>query len=265
MIDIEKIDFSELDRPEILEFLFYPRPELGGVPALENATDFLIPVNGEDQIAARFHWSGKHHPTVLFFHGNGEIVSDYDDMAVLYNSLDINFMPVDYRGYGRSTGIPTITAMMRDCHVAFDFAVNWLDSNGYLGKILVMGRSLGSASALELASHYPNKIAGLIVESGFASMEGLYERLSIASTIPDEKKKGLSNVSKISGFKNPTLVIHAEFDHIIPFSAGQDLFNAAGANDKKLLKIPGADHNNIFYKGREAYFEAIKALIAKAI
>jgi len=264
MIDISTIDYSELDRPEILGSLFYPQPEFGATPGADNVEDLTIPVEDGHQIGARLHTSGSDKPTILFFHGNGETVSDYDDMGSLYNSLGINFLPVDYRGYGRSSGTPTITAMMRDCHMIFDFVRRWLMDNDYAGPLLVMGRSMGSASALELAAHYPGDISGLIVESGFASMEGLYERLSIADTIPEEKKLGLSNVRKIAGFPRPTLIIHAEYDHIIPFAAGQDLYDAAGATEKTLLKIPGANHNDIFFRGREAYLDAVTGLVAKA-
>jgi len=263
MIDVTTIDFSELDRPEILHTLFYPQPDFSPTVDSGNPQDLMIPVEDGYQIGARLHTAGRGKPTMLFFHGNGEIVSDYDDMGVLYNSLGINFLPVDYRGYGHSTGVPTITAMMRDCHFAFDYACNFLKEAGYIGKVLVMGRSMGSASALELVAHYPDAIAGLIVESGFASMEGLYERLGISDNIPAGKKSGLSNVSKIAGFTKPTLIIHAEYDHIIPFSAGQDLYEAAGAPDKSLLKIPGADHNDIFYRGRDAYLDAIVDLTAR--
>ena len=107
-------------------------------------------------------------PNVLFFHGNGEIVADYNDLGPLYISNGLNFMPVDYRGYGRSTGRPTVAAMMMDCHSIFEFTKRWLRDNGYTGRFIVMGRSLGSAPALELASHYKDQIDGLIVESGFA-------------------------------------------------------------------------------------------------
>lgn len=263
MIDISTIDYSELDRPEILDFLFYPRSEFGETPGADNIEDFMIPVDCDNQIGARFHTSDKDKPTILFFHGNGEIVSDYDDMGSLYNSLEINFLPVDYRGYGRSSGSPSITAMMRDCHMTLDFVRDWLNSNAYTGSLVVMGRSMGSAPALELAAHYTAAISGLIIESGFTSMEGLYERIGIADTVPENKKKGLSNVDKITRFDQPTLIIHAEYDHIIPFSAGQELFDAAGAIDKTLLKIPGANHNDIFYRGREAYLDAVVTFIGK--
>lgn len=63
-------------------------------------------------------------------------------------------------------------------------------------KLIVMGRSLDSDSAPELAAHYEKHIDGLIIESGFAAKEGLYERLGIAGTIPDHKKEGLNNICK---------------------------------------------------------------------
>ena len=263
MIDVMTIDFSELDRPEILHTLFYPRPDLSPTIYAGNPQDLMIPVQDGHRIGARMHAADKGKPTILFFHGNGEIVSDYDDMGGLYSGLGINFLPVDYRGYGHSTGVPTVTAMMRDCHFALDYARSFLKDAGYAGKLLVMGRSMGSASALELAAHYPDAIAGLIVESGFASMEALYERLGISASIPPDKKNGLSNVSKISGFRKPTLIIHAEHDRIIPFAAGQELYEASGAPDKSLLRVPGADHNDIFYKGQDAYLNAIVDLITR--
>jgi len=263
MIDISTIDYSELDRPEVLSSLFFPRSEFGETTTADNIDDMLIPVDENNRVGARLHTSNKADPTILFFHGNGEIVSDYDDMGPLYVSLGINFMPVDYRGYERSSGTPTITSMMRDCHVELDFVQKWLTKENYIGPLIVMGRSLGSASALELAGHYGEIVDGLIIESGFASMEGLYQRLGIYDSIPEIKRKGLSNVDKITVFKKPTLIIHAEHDHIIPFSAGEELYDAAGANDKAFLKVAGANHNDIFFRGRIEYMEAVSKLVEK--
>ena len=67
----------------------------------------LIPVEKDEVVGGRFHMAEKSAPNILFFHGNGEIVADYDDMGPLYNRMNISFLPVDYRGYGRSTGKPT--------------------------------------------------------------------------------------------------------------------------------------------------------------
>lgn len=205
---------------------------------------------------------GQHHqPVILFFHGNGEIVADYDDIAPLFNRLGVSFIAADYRGYGCSDGYPTVAAMMADCHVLFDFICQWLQEERFSGPLMVMGRSLGSASALELAATHGEHIDGLIIESGFARTQPLLRLLGIdPQRIGFSEPEGFINRDKIRAFTGPTLIIHAEFDHIIPFGDGQALFDASGATDKVLLKIPGANHNDIFMRGMDAYLSAIAKL-----
>jgi alpha-beta hydrolase superfamily lysophospholipase len=264
MVDISKIDYSALDRPEILMFLFHPRPEWGG-GTRQGVEDILIPVEKDTVVGARFHVAEKRAPTILFFHGNGEIVADYDDMGPLYTRMGINFLPVDYRGYGRSTGKPTITAMMQDCHGVFNFLQNWISEKGHSGPFFLMGRSLGSASALELAAHYKDRIAGLIIESGFAYASPLLRLLGVnTEALGFTEEEGFRNVDKIRAFTKPTLVIHAERDHIIPFSEGQVLYEACQSPDKTMLMIPGANHNDIFLRGISQYMEAVKGLVGSA-
>jgi len=265
MIDISKIDYSVLDRPEILMFLFHPRPEWGSPRPGPSAEDVLIQVEKDVVVGARFHLAGKEAPNILFFHGNGEIVADYDDMGLLYLDKGINFLPVDYRGYGRSSGKPTITAMMRDSHVIFDYVQVWLKQTGHTGPFIVMGRSLGSASALELSTHYGDQIAGLIIESGFAYARPLLQLLGInMEALGIKEEEGFRNIDKITTFDKPTLIIHAENDHIISFTEGQALYDASPAPDKRLLKIPEANHNDIFLRGMREYMEAVKGLTEKA-
>ena len=265
MIDISQIDYSFLDRQEILMFLFHPRPEWGTSDPRTPAQDVLIPVEKDVAVGGRFHMKEKSAPTILFFHGNGEIVADYDEMGPLYNRMNINFLPVDYRGYGRSTGKPSITAMMRDCHVIFNFSKKWLKENGYTGPFILMGRSLGSASVLELAHHYKNEISGLVVESGFAYAGPLLQLLGVnTDTLGFKEEDGFRNIDKIRAFDRPTLIIHAEKDHIIPFSDGQALYDTCQSNDKTFLKIPRANHNDIFLRGLSEYMAGVKALVEKA-
>ncbi|MDY6880485.1 MAG: alpha/beta hydrolase [Thermodesulfobacteriota bacterium] len=264
MIDISDIDFSALDLPEILGFLFHPRPEFGASSSKGDWQDLLIPVETDVVVGARFHLAVNSAPTILFFHGNGEIVADYNDLGTIYKQMEVNFLPVDYRGYGRSTGRPTITAMMRDCHVIFDFVKKQLKENGCSGPLIVMGRSLGSASALEIAFHYKSEIDALIIESGFAYLAPLFRLLGVdLAALGIKEVKDFQNADKIRTFDKPTLVIHAEKDHIIPFSDGQALYEACGAKDKSFLEIPGANHNDIFLRGMSEYMAAVKDLALK--
>ncbi|MGD1152404.1 MAG: alpha/beta hydrolase [Syntrophales bacterium] len=265
MIDISKVDYSSFDSPMISASLFYPRPEWGACADDETVESIVIPVEKDVVIGARLHMAGAAAATILFFHGNGEIVADYDDLGIVYTDMGINFLPVDYRGYGRSTGRPTVTAIMRDSHTVFSYIKGWLKEKRYTGPIIVMGRSLGSAPALELAFHYRDEIDGLIIDSGFAyagPLLGLFGINMQALGISEEQ--GFRNLDKMRSFDKPTLVIHAEFDHIIPFSEGRLLFEASPSRYKKFLKIPGANHNDIFSHGMSAYLESVKWLVGKS-
>ena len=258
-------DYAALDVPEVLLRLFHPRPESALFNPPTSAQELLIPVAPGVSIGGRFYAAGAEAPTLLFFHGNGEIVSDYEDLGPRYARQGLNFFPVDYRGYGRSTGTPTVTAMMRDCQVIFAFAQEWLDQKGFSGPLLVMGRSLGSASALELAARHQDRLDGLIVESGFAYAGPLLQLLGLdVQALGFTEETGFRNVDKIRQWQKPLLIIHAEFDHIIPFAEGQALYEACPSPEKTFLKVAGANHNDILTVGFAAYLEAVVRLGAVA-
>lgn len=255
-------DYSLLDRPEILSFLFYPRREMPGAPSEQSGQNLDIPLDDGAMLGARFHHAGRAAPSILFFHGNGEIASDYDDIGPLFTTMGINFLVVDYRGYGRSTGSPTVTNLMADGHEALSFTQGWLKEKGYGGQLVLMGRSLGSAPALELAASHRESFTGLIIESGFAYMMPLLRLMGInPEGLGISEEDGCRNLEKIRTVTIPTLMIHAQFDHIIPFSDGAALHEASAAKEKRLLMIPGANHNDIFLKGFGEYMKTVKGFV----
>jgi fermentation-respiration switch protein FrsA (DUF1100 family) len=71
------------------------------------------------------------------------------------------------------------------------------------------------------------------------------------------------NLLKIQVFHKPTLIIHAQYDHIIALSEGKALYEACPARDKKLLAVAGANHNDIFFAGMDGYLKAIEWLVAQ--
>jgi len=262
MATFRRVNYSVLDRPEVLMALFHPRPEAATMGGAGTGLDLLIPVEDDLRVGARFHIENNTCPNILFFHGNGEIVSDYDDLGPMYNQLDINFIPVDYRGYGRSNGEPSVASMMKDCHTILTFVRQWLQKNEHSGPLIVMGRSLGSASALELAWSRKTEIDALIIESGFALATPLLRLLGInVETIGFKEEMGFNNIDKIQSFEKPALIIHAEYDHIIPFSDGQSLYDASPASHKRLIRIPGANHNDILFRGISEYMGGIQKLV----
>jgi pimeloyl-ACP methyl ester carboxylesterase len=255
-----------LDRPEVLAILFYPRREVG-VPRLTAGTHSVrIPVADGVEVGGRVFAAGANAPVILYFHGNGEIAADYDSIAPWYTRIGLTLFVIDYRGYGRSDGAPTASALIEDAWTCYGKAREVLGALQLAPRdVYVMGRSLGSAAALEIASRARDGIKGLIIESGFAYTFALIERigfLQVADAL--EQRDGFGNLDKIARVTAPTLIIHGERDWLIPIADAELLFEASLAKDKTLLRVPGAGHNDLMLVGRGAYFEAIAKICGTA-
>jgi len=257
-----------LDHPDIAGNLFHPRKE-SDAKLPPNALELWTPVAESVSVNTRLHLTDADRPHLLFFHGNGEIASDYDDIGPVYNQFGLNFLVSDYRGYGRSEGEPSASAMLADAHGVFSHIRRWMEENRRNGPLWVMGRSLGSAPALELAGHYPEACRGLIIESGFAYTLDLLSRIGVP-TGPYPKETGTDaeidriNRDKIARYPGPTLIIHAEQDGIIPLAHGKALYQASAAAVKDLRVIAGADHNTIFLIAGKSYFTLISHFVSQA-
>lgn len=218
--------------------IFFPRRDPYPEPTVPNAVNHFVQVEEGVRLGCRFYVAGKDCPSLLYFHGNGETVGDYDYTAPLYQERRINLLVADYRGYGISDGTPTRDNVLSDAHLVFASVRELLARDGYADKLFVMGRSLGSGPAVELAVHYQGLVKGLIIESGSA--------------------RGFSNAEKMRSVKIPLLVIHGQYDEMIPPEQGRLLYWAADTSDKAMLVIAEAGHNDLMLIGMQAYFQAIQ-------
>jgi pimeloyl-ACP methyl ester carboxylesterase len=251
-------EFPKLDQPVVLQHLFHPRKDLDSRPP-SGAVDYDIRVEEGVEIGCRFYVAQAGDPNILYFHGNGEIVSDHDKIGPLYNQYGLSLLVADYRGYGRSGGEPTVTSVIQDAHVIYRETKRWLKDQGRDSPLLLMGRSLGSASVLELGVSWQREVGGLIIESGFAWAVPVLQALGLNTNALDITEADcLGHVEKIKKFKKPTLIIHAQYDQLIPLSHAETLFAHSGAEVKKLEVIPGAGHNTVLTCAGMRYFEMIK-------
>ncbi|WP_456386530.1 alpha/beta hydrolase [Desulfolithobacter sp.] len=254
---------NPLDSPEILNILFHPRT-CEKTPIPPGATDIPVKMDDEATIGCRLFSAGLEAPTILFFHGNGEIVADYDEIGPRYVEAGMNFLITDYRGYGWSTGTPTASTLLDDAHTLYHFLGTWLKDQGYTDQLFIMGRSLGSACAIELASCYNDEIKGLIIDSGFAETLPLARSLGLdleAMGIGEEET--FNNGGKIESVTRPTFILHGQQDDLIPLWQAQKLHANCGARSKELQIVPGADHNSLIAVGGIYYFNAIKTFVDK--
>jgi pimeloyl-ACP methyl ester carboxylesterase len=143
-----------------------------------------------------------------------------------------------------------------------DYVGKWLSDHGYANPIVAMGRSLGSASALHVASARGERVAGLIVDSGFSDALELIQRLGLrlpTGVTPEDTL--IRQVEKMRAYRGPVLIIHGEADWIIPIRNAEALYAAADPAARRFFRVPGAGHNNLMMKAGKSYFDAIVAFM----
>jgi pimeloyl-ACP methyl ester carboxylesterase len=251
-----------LDRPDVLRVIFHPRPDYSPTTATSSVRSVSVEVERGVSVGGRLYEAGPDAPAILLWHGNGEIAADYDALGPMYVGLGITLLVVDYRGYGNSDGSPTCSNLLADALALFRAADGILQREDLApSRLFVMGRSLGSAAAIEVASTHGARLAGLIVESGFSDTFSLLARLGVHVSGVTEASDGFGSALKMERVTIPTLIIHGENDVLIPAADGRELFRRSGAEDKRLLLIPGAGHNDLMLVARAQYFEAIRRFV----
>lgn len=255
------IDYSSLDQPYTLRYIFYPRRDLTSCP--DSAFDHSVDVGDGVSISTRFYMGHQEWPWILFFHGNGEVVSDYDQVSTFYHKKMLNLVVADYRGYGGSSGTPTLAHLVDDSHILLREVRQELSRRNLRRDPWVMGRSLGSTPALELACEHQDLVNGLIIESGFPSVMRLITHLGIPVNDVDPEKFDQECLERIKKISLPSLIIHGQQDTLVPVRNAEDLYENLGTHDKELLVIPSATHNDIMIRGFQQYFVALQRFVER--
>jgi pimeloyl-ACP methyl ester carboxylesterase len=244
-----------LDHPIVASRYFFPRPVSFAAPYWVNAAD-------GSQLACSYHEINPAAKTVVYFHGNGEIVTDYlPDFPVWMARAGYNLLLAEYRGYGMSTGQPALVGMLQDV-TAILHRLGLADN-----RLVLFGRSLGSLYAVHGVSRHP-QVAGLILESGVADItERFFLRVHPTelgmshAALVEELQRYFDYTTKLRGFQGRTLVLHARCDELIDVHHAELLY-AAAPEPKTLHIFEQGGHNDLFYWNRQAYMQLVGTFLA---
>ena len=242
-----------LDHSLISERYFFPRNGYFDNP-------FWVDC-GDATLACSYHEIDPAAKTLIHFHGNGEIVDDWQgDFVSLIQQMGCNVFLAELRGYGQSTGQPQLGKMLEDVIPTVEALKR------PASELIFFGRSVGSIFAIEAAAKFP-QAAGLILESGVADvLERLLLRVEpcdlgvSAAEFEAEVNRNLNHQRKITNYSGPVLVMHTQNDGLVDVSHGQRLYD--WASGKKSLKIfPQGNHNDIMYVNAQEYFALLAGFI----
>jgi pimeloyl-ACP methyl ester carboxylesterase len=244
-----------VDHPEVSRRVFYPR-RTALKPTL------TVDVGGAT-LGCYLH---QRHPgagTLLHFHGNGELAADYSaGGADRFLQMGVNVCFVEYRGYGASTGRPSLGAMLPDGEQVVK-ALGLAPE-----KVVAFGRSLGSLYAVELTRRLP-QLAGLVLESGIADVVEVL-RLFVADPadlgssweeVRREAAAHFDQKAKLEGYRGRLLVLHAAHDTLLLPVHARRLYAWGGGPEKKLVVFPAGDHNTIFVANAREYLGEVAAFL----
>lgn len=223
----ELLIFHPKELPQDYEFSFINEPEE------------IFLENGNALIHGLYFPADQSKGLILYFHGNTGALDGWGYLGNKFNTLGYSIYIMDYRGYGKSRGRLSESNLYSDAQLVYDhFVSRCVDE-----RVIIMGRSLGSAIAVQLAT--VNSFDKLILESPFHSLTGMIEMFF--NYLPHDLllQYKFESINKIDDIPEPILVFHGTNDAVVPIESARMLASEIQSMNSKFVEIEGGEHNNL--------------------
>ena len=175
-------------------------------------------------------------PTILYLPGNAGGLKDRADRFTALLDRGYGLIAVGYRGSSGSSGAPDQDILIND---ARQIATS-LDA----APLVFYGESLGTSIAIKLAAEGLGD--AVVLEAPFTSFVDI-----VAVQYPSDDLSGLltqhwNSEADVPGLRQPLLVVHGENDKIVPIELGEQIFAAAGSQEKEFIRIAGLGHHGLW-------------------
>lgn len=241
---------------------FYPIRGVQQTPAAAGLQYAEVRVPTADGETLHGWWleHGTPRAQAIFFHGNGGNLSLWLDVIADLRKRGISVFAIDYRGYGASTGSPSEKGLYRDAEAALTVFAERLRKPGV--PVVYWGRSIGSPVAAYAATREAPD--ALVLESPMPDVRSLLRTNPVMWVLSFLSSYRFPTARYVRQLDTRLLVIHGDSDSIVPYAAGQRVFDAAGTTSKTFVTIPGADHNDLHVARPDVYWRAVDAFLATA-
>eukprot|EP00128_Syssomonas_multiformis_P009264 Colp12_sorted_trinity150504_noHs@7167 len=204
-------------------------------------------------------------PTMLYFHGNaGNIGHRLQNACEFFHHLRLNVLLLEYSGYGKSEGSPCESVLNEDAEAGLKYLLNREEINK--DRIIVFGRSLGGAVAINLASKHPRSIMCLMVENTFVDIAEMGQIFfPWTDKVPRFYYKNLfDNRLHIQKVSTPTLLLSGRVDELIPPKMMDELYSLCSARLKHIQYFADGMHNQTwlcsgYYSSIGSFLQQVEA------
>lgn len=241
------------------KLIYVPFAELARTPAavLPHYEDVWLETRDGAQLHGWFvSASTPAAPYVIFFHGNAGNMAGRVPVLEYHHRLEHHVLMIDYRGFGQSSGEPSEAGTAMDALTAWNYLTDKQGASPE--RIVIHGRSLGAAVALQLARQV--QAAAVILESPFTSLPDVASDVYPLFPVRWLARIQYPNLEAVRALDTPILVAHSPDDDLIPYSHGQDIADARPGIE--LLNLAG-DHNSGSIVWERRYDQTVKDFIHK--
>ncbi|MCW7541831.1 alpha/beta hydrolase [Aquabacterium sp. A7-Y] len=230
---------------------FYPDQQVYTTPAEAGVTARDVEIEAVDGSRLHAWWlpaRGTPRATVLHVHGNAANISNHLPLVAWLPGAGYNVLSFDYRGYGRSGGQPSLDGVVDDTLAALRHLRSRPDVDAT--RLVVLGQSLGGATATRAVAQSPEGVRLLVVDSAFSSYRGIFRDKAAEAgpvgwlaplLLPGLPPPERDPLAAVQGLRVPLLLMHGSADAIIPLRHGQALYAAAPC-PKQWLPLTGGAH-----------------------
>ena len=241
-VQIGERNFIQADKPDKPSA---PRAQLAALVAGASVSEeTLATPDGARLGGVLLKRPGARH-VVLYFGGNQFHIDPHGSTVLpLIASCGADVAVFDYRGYGRSSGTPTVALMAADALRVFDHV-----NAQYPGAVIVHGQSLGSFMVGHVVQHRPGARAMVLeatattvpdwVEANVPWYARLFARFEVEPSL-----RLVDNVGAVRRYTGPSLVLAGARDRITPPALARKVFDAIPAPSKRWYEAPGSGHND---------------------
>jgi len=206
--------------------------------------------------------------TVLHLHGNAANIGNHLPLVAWLPAAGFNLLMLDYRGFGRSQGRPTLAGVVDDAEAALRHLRGRPGVDAQ--RLIVLGQSLGGATALRLLARDSAGVRLAVIEAAFASYRGIARDAALRSVLlapllplalPMLPPAADDPVAALASIQAPLLILHGTADEVIPFSHGEQL--AAAAPKARFVRLEGASHMDLLTRPavRQLVLEAMREAV----
>lgn len=183
---------------------------------------------------------------ILYFHGNSDNLNRWGKIAGDFTKFGYDILVMDYRTFGKSTGLRNEEYLNSDAQFSYDFAKEMYGEK----KIIVYGRSLGGAFALKIGAENNPKM--IILEATFYNLQDIVNRWlpgKVTEKVSSKMTYHFLSNENIAKVKVPVYHFHGTKDFVVPIKSGKKLFEVfekfRPEFPKKFIEIVGGSHQDL--------------------